>query len=100
MAFDHDFFQTQLAPLVGEWMSHRNLTALETVVTMTLVDGRQLALTGIRVAPTWIVALTEDDEMWLLPFERIANVEARRRPGPPGERTIGFRVGESIAANG
>ena len=100
MPFGHDFFQLHIAPLVGEWRAHRNLDAPQATVVITTKLGQQFTLDGIRVAPTWIAAFTEDDEMWLLPFEEISNVVVRRRQGEPPKKQIGFRVDDPIDGGG
>ena len=85
---------------MAEWRAHRNLEPPQATVIVTTKLGQQFTLDGIRVAPTWIIAITETDEMWLLPFEEIASVVVKRREGEPPKKQVGFHVDEPVRKHG
>jgi len=61
---------------------------------MTLVDGTSVDITALRVAQVGLAAFSEDDEMYLMPFEEVRRMHVRRRPADvqPPKHPVGFEV--------
>jgi hypothetical protein len=98
--FDRDFFEKYMPQLVSEWIAHRDLVEGGAEVLVTLRDGHTITVTHSRVALTWVVFFTEDDEAWLVPHGEVVSVVARRRQGEAPKKQLGFSASRIDEAEG
>jgi hypothetical protein len=92
--FDRETFG-QVPDIIAEYATHRDLDYTRMVVNAVLRDGRSVALASARVALTYVILFSEEDEMIFVPYSEIRRIETKRRarPMPEKERPpIGFWV--------
>jgi hypothetical protein len=87
--FDRDFFQLHLPVFVLEFQTQRNLSPGAMLVVVELRNETKIRLSGIRVALTWIMLISEADEILLVPLNEIVGVTILRR-AVPVDRPVGF----------
>jgi hypothetical protein len=91
---DREFFVDILPRFAVEYGEHRSLKAGEGEIEVLLSSGEILSIAGVRVGLTFVVLLTDDDEMVATPLRNILRVTVRRRPAtaPPKKAPLGFSV--------
>ena len=93
VGFGKSFFGSgQLAALVDQYKSERNLDTATAAVEVSLQDRSTFFVSHVRVAHHFVVFYTEDDEHICVPYDQVAKVRIGRRTKPSPARQMGFAV--------